>query len=290
MTSEKLNPEQAGFAHAAILSAQREANESLLLAVIEAEDCAESAHGAHLLAEAEADRLRCQTDELRSVAELRERLVGIIGHDLRNPLNSMVMAGSLLRYEPSASTRLRRLGESIVRSGGRMGRMLDELVDFTRMRFGTHLQLNVGVLDLSQVCLEVLEEFRVVAHTEIVFSECASVFGSWDRDRLSQLISNLVGNALEHGAPGSRIVVEVRHEGEWGVFRVSNRGPTIPPEVLPFIFDLFHRVEERPSGTHLGLGLFIADQIVRAHKGEMEVKSEDSSTTFTVRLPLDAPR
>jgi signal transduction histidine kinase len=289
MTSENLNPEKVGPAQASVLQAQREANERLILAAIRAEDDAESAHGAHLVAEAEAELLRNQTHELRSIAALRERLIGIIAHDLRNPLNSVVMAATLLRDEPGASSSTRRLAERIVQSGGRMGRMVDELVDFTRMRFGADLQLNLEVLDLSEVCLEILEEFRVGARTEIVFLESASVFGYWDRDRLCQLISNLVGNAVEHAAPASQVIIEVRHEGERGVFRVSNRGAPIPPDALPFIFELFRRVAGRPLGKHLGLGLFIADQIARAHKGVIEVESNSSSTTFTVRLPLAPP-
>jgi signal transduction histidine kinase len=288
MISENLNPEQAEPADVKTLRAQREANEKLILALIRAEDYAESAHGAHLMAETEANELRYQADELRSIAEFRERLIGIIGHDLRNPLNSMVMAGSLLRDELGASSSTRGLAERIVQSGGRMGRLLDELVDFTRTRFGAELQLNLTVFDLSEVCLDILGEFRLIARTKIAFLERANVFGSWDRDRLCQVMSNLIGNAIEHAAPASRVVVEVRQESEVGIFKVSNCGAPIPPEALPFIFDLFHRVPGRPSGKHLGLGLFIADQVVRAHQGVIDVVSDSSITTFTVRLPLDA--
>ena len=120
------------------------------------------------------------------------------------------------------------------------------------------------------------------------------LIGVWDRDRIYQLISNLIGNAVQHGAPRSRIAMRVYASETEVVIEIANRGPPIPPAILPFIFDAFRQGRiDRPHRKGLGLGLFIAQQVARSHGGAIAVTSTvDEGTTFQVRLPLraDGPR
>jgi PAS domain S-box-containing protein len=232
-----------------------------------------------------------RNEELSRIVRFTEMFVGILGHDLRNPLSAVSTAAGLLmrRYSEEGVT---RPAQRIVTSAGRMGRMIDQLLDFTRIRLGQGLAIERRATDLARTCRAVCEELETDAHPPVRLAVSGDVVGSWDGDHLAQLISNLVGNALTHGEKGSPVLLRLDGgQTEQVVLEVANEG-VIPADLLPVIFDPFRTgldtKSERSSG--LGLGLYISHQIVRAHGGTISVRSSlDEGTRFVILLPREAP-
>jgi signal transduction histidine kinase len=225
------------------------------------------------------------TEQKRSW-ELRERLLGIVGHDLRNPLSSIMMGASLLQHDPPDETR-QKTAKRIESSAQRMDAIIRDLLDLTKARLGGGIEVNPRPSDGHALCERVVEELRV-AHPDrrIRLAMEGDAAGRWDPDRLEQVVSNLVGNALQHGAPESLIAVDSKGTAsEWTV-SVHNQGEPIPPELLPLIFDPFKSGGSGVQGRSLGLGLFIVREIVQAHGGTVEVSSApNTGTRFLARLP-----
>ncbi|WP_415835825.1 response regulator, partial [Corallococcus soli] len=228
--------------------------------------------------------------ELRATAEFRERFLGIVGHDLRNPLNAIRMAASFLIASEQVPPALARTVGRIISSTDRMTRMITELLDFTRSRLGGGIPLTPGATDLGLVVRQVVEELELVHPNRTVRVESTGPLGGqWDADRLAQVLSNLLGNALQYSPPESTVVVSLQGGPEQAVARVSNPGPPIPKEELTLLFHPFQRAQTGahvPSG--LGLGLFISDQIARSHRGTLTVESGPEQTVFTLTLPRGA--
>ena len=270
-----------------LLAELREANEQLLLAGLRAQDSADEALAARARAEATAQRLEEIERELRATAEFREQLLAIVGHDLRNPLGAIIMAAGLLLRNGHLGEADGRLVARIINSSQRMTRMITELRDFTRARLGGGLPLFVKPVDLAEICLNVVGELEL---TTIILLRCeidGELRGTWDGDRLYQLISNLVGNAIDYATPVTPVVVAARVDGAEVVVEVRNQGISIPPDALRTIFEPFRRgtKDEKSGVTHLGLGLYIAHQIALAHGGELTAQSAAGTTTFALRLP-----
>ncbi|MGZ6494411.1 MAG: sensor histidine kinase, partial [Actinomycetota bacterium] len=239
--------------------------------------------------DAEAAKARTEQSEreLRQVAEFRELFIGIVGHDLRNPLSSIGMAAALLRKHGHLDERDDLAVTRIINGGQRMSRMISQLLDLTRARLGGGFPLEPKPTDLRDVCRIVLDEFETPIQIEVD----GDVTGTWDPDRLAELVSNIAGNAVEHAAPGTGLLLRAHPEGTDVVVEISNQGNPIPPDLLPFIFEPFRRAkqhEKSPSG-HLGLGLYIAKQIVLSHGGTIDARSADGTTTFAMRLPRRSP-
>jgi PAS domain S-box-containing protein len=230
--------------------------------------------------------LKRQNDELLRTVRFSEMFVGILGHDLRNPLSAITTAASLLARR-AETDKVSRPAARILSSAGRMARMIDQLLDFTRIRLGQGLPLARSQNDLAEVCRMAVDELDVAAE-RIDLRVRGNTVGSWDGDRLMQLVSNLVGNALAHGAAGAPVEVVVGGEtGEEVLLEVKNEG-AIAPALLPVIFEPFRsgkdRKEDQSSG--LGLGLYITRQIVLAHRGSIDARSTGKEgTCFAVRLP-----
>lgn len=239
--------------------------------------------------------------EARSAAEAREATVaalekalrenelfaGVLAHDLRNPLTAILAAAQLsLRHPEDENVRSGEPLQRIVRSGERMSRMIEQLLDFTRARLGNGFELMPRETDLKALCAQVLGELEV-AHPEWQLSLQASgaLGGLWDPDRLAQLVSNLLGNAGQHGEPGRPIRLRLDGTAPAAVvLAVHNRG-AILAELLPHIFTPFRGSGERSAGG-LGLGLYIARAIAESHRGRLEVESSPAAgTTFTLTLP-----
>ncbi|MFL5347492.1 MAG: ATP-binding protein [Hyalangium sp.] len=232
-------------------------------------------------------------EELHRTAEFRERFLGIVSHDLRNPLNAIALsAGVLLREE--LPPRARKAAGRISQSAHRMARMIGDLLDFTRGRLGGGIPILRQPVDLRLICRPVLEELRVAwPDRELRLLAEGALQGEWDGDRLAQLVGNLAKNALDYSPPDQPVTVTLRDEGAWVRLEVHNLGDPISPELLPQLFEPFRRGMRNDDGsqsTGLGLGLFIAQQISVAHGGTLEVRStQEEGTTFTLRLPRAVP-
>jgi signal transduction histidine kinase len=226
---------------------------------------------------------------LRDSARFQEQFVGILGHDLRNPLNAISgSADLLLRRQVPAEDQAGTV-RRIVSSAARMRRMVDQLLDLTRVRLagGIPVAPQPGT-NLVEVARNAVEELRV-AHPEaqLTVQGAPEISGEWDADRLAQMVSNLVGNAIQHGA-GTPVEVQVSNGGATAVLEVHNGGSPIPADLLGRLFDPFRRGAEGETAraNGLGLGLFITRQIVLAHGGTIDVLSaQPSGTTFRVLLP-----
>jgi signal transduction histidine kinase len=238
------------------------------------------------------ERERREAEQERAL-ELQQRLMGIVGHDLRTPLNAIAGSAKLLARAPDLPTSRARAAQRIVSSAGRMSRMVRDLLDFTRARVGGGLTVAPEPADLGEISRRVIQEVRAARPgCEIRVEQQGDLAGTWDPDRIEQVLSNLVGNACHYGTPGSPVVVRARgDEAESVTLEVHNEGVPIPDEVLPRIFDPFERgAPVRPDAAgNVGLGLFIVRTLVDAHGGRIDVESGDEGTTFSVHLPRTSP-
>jgi signal transduction histidine kinase len=223
--------------------------------------------------------------QLRVEADFRERFMGMLAHDLRQPLNAIFMANSALSTT-LAGTALANTTKLQTRAAERMKRMIAELLDFTRIRPETGMPIARSATDFATTVRSVLAEVQA-AHVDRVldFEVLGACVGRWDPDRLAQVCSNLFGNALEHGAPGAPVTVRLDgRQPELVELSVSNVGKPIAPEALAQLFLPFRRSGGQPRGG-VGLGLYIVEQIVSGHGGSIEAHSDESATRFVVRLP-----
>jgi PAS domain S-box-containing protein len=227
------------------------------------------------------DRKQSEEQAART-ARFREHLVGIVGHDLRNPLTAIVTSAQLLLRYGELPERQARVVARIASSADRMARMIDDLLDFARSKLGGEVPIRPRRIDLRQICEQTVEELEFAYTRRVRLEAEGDLWGDWDADRMAQVISNLVGNAVQHS--DGEVTVSLRGESDYVVLSTHNGGPAIPSEVLSHIFEPGRRGDARSGG--LGLGLFIAHQIVLAHGGTIEViSSEGAGTTFTVSLP-----
>ncbi len=227
--------------------------------------------------------------ELHRAEDFRERFLGIVSHDLRNPLSAIIASASFLRDDESVGDRQLRAIQRIARSADRMGRMIAELLDFTRGRLGGGIPLMRRSANLRHICRHVVEELEA-SHPgrELRLKAEGQFQGEWDPDRLAQLVGNLGKNALDYSPEGTPVELTLHDEGHTLVLEVHNMGVPIPADRIPHLFEPFRRAnpdESRPS-SGLGLGLYIVQQIVQAHGGTIGVRSTGADgTTFSVRLP-----
>jgi two-component system sensor histidine kinase/response regulator len=212
-------------------------------------------------------------------ARLMEVFVGVLSHDLRNPLTAIITASHMLEQDQDGRAAVR-----IRQSAERMGRMIDQLLDFSRIKMGAGLPLDAREIDLAPVGRMVLGELEAAyPHHRIRLEERGSLWGTWDRDRLAQLLSNLGGNACQHGDDPIQIALD-GSDAQLVRIAVDNRG-SIPDELIA---DLFEPGARRGRSGGLGLGLYIAQQIASAHGGSIQVTSSDTSTRFLVEMPRRA--
>jgi signal transduction histidine kinase len=231
-----------------------------------------------------ADTRGLLADE-RETAELREQFIAVLGHDLRTPLGSILMAAEVgKRKEPDNA--MRSLLDHIGRSAHRISALVDDVVDFTRGRMGGGIALELRREDnLHLAFAQVVEELRglhpnrsIVAHLHPIATLLC------DRGRMAQLLSNLLNNALVHGDPAKPVEVTAREENDVFQLTVKNAGPRIPDEIKRQLFKPFWRGSMKVSREGLGLGLFIVSEIARSHGGTIEVLTSDTSTSFIYRV------
>ena len=218
--------------------------------------------------------------------------MAILGHDLRNPLNAVLMAGRRLQ-QANMSERWNRSVQFVISGARRMARLVDQLLDLARARQagGIPIKLAPGT-DLREVVRSAVDELRAAQPSaNIVLTSDEPISGAWDPDRLVQVASNLIGNAIIHGA--GRVDVTVRRSGDEAILEVENGGTPIDADVLPRIFEAFQRPVGGISahGDGLGLGLYIAERIVAAHGGKISVRSSaEEGTIFAVTIPASVSR
>jgi signal transduction histidine kinase len=219
----------------------------------------------------------------------RDQFLDILGHDLRNPLGAITMGATVLRESPSSDERQTRVVTRILNSADRMNRMVGDLLDLTRTRLGTGIPITPKPMDLDPVCHQVVAELEAVHPTcKLRFRSKGNLRGEWDADRLHQVISNLVANAVQYGCKEGPVSVDAHSQGREVVLAVHNRGAPIPDKAKKSIFEPMVRHHHGNGGNPagLGLGLHIASEIVTAHGGTIGVTSTaKKGTTFTVRLP-----
>lgn len=229
-----------------------------------------------------AEHLRERTEALR----LHETFTAVLGHDLRGPLSAMMMAAEILARRPDST--VSTVGARMLRSGRWMGRMIEDLLDLARTRVGDGMPVVPARFDLGTLAERVVQErCSISADRTVACTQRGDLVGEWDEDRMTQVISNLVGNALHHGTDPVTLDIDGT-AADCVQLRVANGG-TIPPALLGSLFDPFRSGRSQARRAEgLGLGLYIVQQIVWAHGGTLQVQSGEDRTLFQVDLPRRA--
>lgn len=229
---------------------------------------------------------------LRSYADVqdraRDRVLGMLGHDLRNPLAAIALAASDLLATPCTEPLHARRAAMIERGASRMMRMVTDLTDFARTRLGCGIPIAPGPCDMGEICEEAAAELRLGNPTRTITVETAGdLAGLWDRDRVLQVISNLIANGIDHGDDPIEVRAVASRERDQVLTTVTSHGPAIPAEQVGRLFEAFYVVEgpTQRRSTNLGLGLFIVHEIARAHDARVTVQSDDRATVFAIAWP-----
>ena len=228
----------------------------------------------------------------QDVEKAKETFLAILGHDLRTPLGAIGTSATFMLETGELEEPHRTLAARIAGSARRTLAMVGDLLDFTRSHLGDGIPIERTETSLGRVVHEVVEEVGAAHPGRTIRVESrGEPRGRWDAARLGQAITNLVGNAVQHGADGTSVTVTVSGDEQSAIVSIHNRGTVIPSQRLDGIFNPMRaretprRLPSGPTGS-LGLGLYIAERIVSAHGGRIEVESsEDHGTTFTVYLP-----
>jgi len=227
----------------------------------------------------------------KRVDQARDLFLAILSHDLRSPLNSIAMSAHLLPLLGDRSAESSQTASQISTNVTVMARMISDLLDYTRTRLGAGMPVSPASMDLSSLCRELFNEYSTAHPNRVIrFHSDGEQIGDWDTDRLRQAISNLVGNAVQHGAENAPIDLKLTGDASDVVIVVHNGGPPIPPGELPRIFEPLvrgagaaHPRWNRPGS--IGLGLYIAREVARSHGGTIDVTSSlEAGTAFTMRL------
>jgi two-component system, sensor histidine kinase and response regulator len=234
-----------------------------------------------------AVELKDRTETLR----LNELFSALLAHDLRSPLSAILASAQLLqrRTEDRASL---ETAARIVSSGKRMARMIEDMLDLARARLAGGIIVKREEADFKALLERVVREHQAAVPARLIESSYDGDFmGLWDPERIAQVASNLIGNALKHGNPKASVCIRLEGTRGDSVTLTVRNGGTIAPDVLAHLFDPFRGGQREPGrGEGLGLGLYIVSQIVRAHQGTVDVKTgQGDETAFRVQLPRAAP-
>ena len=234
------------------------------------------------------DRKRAQ-DTLEERNEFEQHLIGIVSHDLRNPINAIGIAAALLRERGGLDERQSKAVARIVSSSARARHMIRDFLDFTQARSAGRVPISPAPANIREIARHVFDELQLVHRDrEATIEHYGEETGHWDAERISQVIANLLGNAFQHGTHDGPVRLITCGTDQDVSIQVRNSGVPIPAEDLQRLFEPFERgAGTTPSSTRsVGLGLFISKQIVAAHGGTIDVRSNaKDGTIFTVRLP-----
>ncbi len=222
----------------------------------------------------------------RETARLREQFIAILGHDLRNPLASVDSGLKLLLREPQtdkAKSVIALMDASVARMNG----LISDLLDLARSRLGDGIAVTLQQAELEPLVHQVLEELRAGWPDRTIEARMVALPQvQCDPTRICQLVSNLLGNALSHGADGEPVVLDVSVADGWLTLAVTNAGTPIPQSVMEHLFKPFFRGKSRGNREGLGLGLYICHEIAKAHGGTLTAACGKRDITFTFRMPL----
>ncbi len=226
----------------------------------------------------------------KTINNSRNLFLGVLGHDLRNPIGAASMAAQWMARSGTSDPKQAKVVAEMVLTTDRATRILDDLLDLTRSSFGTGIPVEKAKMDMARLCHQIADELRGINAGQIIeVTHQGDATGLWDAARMGQVLSNLMGNAIQYSEASGAVTAAISGlDPEGVVVTVHNFGPPIPPENQKIIFQSWMRGQEVSAehGTHLGLGLYIARLIVEAHGGEIDVTSDQKSgTTFTLRLP-----
>ena len=236
-------------------------------------------------AQAESRLSKGQLLAEHEAVELREQFIAVLGHDLRNPLAAIDGGTNLLMREPQSEKSQRVIG--LIRGSVlRMSGLIDNVMDFARGRLGGGLQLNRSLKPLLPTLEQVVGELRTSYPERLIELHLdATIEVEADHARLAQMFSNLLANAITHGAVDQPVRVDAVLGVDELELSVANAGPPIPPEAMQQLFQPFYRSNPHSRVQGLGLGLYIASQIAQAHEGRIDVTSDATETRFTFRMP-----
>jgi len=228
----------------------------------------------------------------RDVKKSQNLFLSILGHDLRNPLADSILGASLIRSTTYIASKHYEVATQIFNNGQGMLKTVNNLLDFTRIQLGSGLPITVKKTDIVNICLGAIEELRMnYPERSIMFNAKGHREGVWDEARIAQVFSNLIGNALQHGAKLEPVTVRLESEADDIIARINNKGTLIDRARMQTIFEPLVRFAVEDSIAHaneasLGIGLYITREIVQAHKGVIFLESSHGEgTTFTFRLP-----
>jgi PAS domain S-box-containing protein len=229
-------------------------------------------------------------EQLALAQDFEKWILAIVSHDIRDPLGTILFAARRLQDVADPTGTTAKHAAMVERGARRIQHIVSDLLDLARERNGAGIRIERKPTDLIAVCRQIIDELETIARDRQITFDCDSDgTGAWDEHRIVQAISNLASNAVRHGTPGSPVLVRLTGDEEQVTVEFHNRG-TIPSDVLPRIFEPFRSGRHYASrGDGLGLGLFIAKAIARAHGGGLEVNSENDETTFRLVLPRHAP-
>jgi signal transduction histidine kinase len=236
-----------------------------------------------------AEHRRAQEEFLRAT-ELEQQLVGIVGHDIRTPLSAILASARAQLASDQLEPAQRTAFERVARGGERIGQIVDLLLDFTRARIGGGIPVARRPGDLNEMCRRVADELQATRPKRLLLCDFSrdSLQGEWDLDRLAQVLANLLDNAFKYSPENTPVRLSTRErDAENVLLEVHNQGAPIPEHLRPLLFEPFRRGETtgETARTSLGLGLYIAHDIVRAHGGSITVHSTaEEGTTFRVCL------
>ncbi|HEY6880389.1 MAG TPA: PAS domain-containing protein [Polyangiales bacterium] len=227
-------------------------------------------------------------EELSRRAEFEQHLLGIVSHDLRNPLNVILMAATTVgnsdSLEPAVAKNVLRIQSATQRAV----RMIRDLLDFTQSRLGGGIRIEPRTINIHELARDVVEEMRISRpERELILRQGGDGDGTWDPDRINQALVNLLSNAIHYGHPAQPVIVRTMSDDDSVLIEVSNSGEPISAELLPTLFKPMQRGPTRghSSARSVGLGLYIVSEIAKQHKGSVDVRSNSEGTTFSVRLP-----
>jgi signal transduction histidine kinase len=224
----------------------------------------------------------------QAVTQTQERFLAILSHDLRTPLGAVLTATRFMLDTGELAEPNRTLIQRVASSARRMNQMVLDLVEFTRTRLGDTIPVVRGEMDARRLAHDVVLEIGAsYPGSRVQLETSGDLRGEWDGERLSQALTNLVANAVQHGVPHAPVKVSATGRGDEILIAIHNDGPPIPAGDRATIFDAGTRGGVAPTDRrHAGLGLYIVDRIVSAHGGTIDVHStQDEGTTFTLRLP-----